>query len=68
MGAIASVVGVARLFGLTPQQITEAINLATVANVTLAQTRLGHVSTGTPVLMRTPTAMRYSRPSWRCAA
>jgi 2-methylcitrate dehydratase len=44
MGAIASVAGAARLYGLTRQQIVEAINLTVAANVALNQTRLGSIS------------------------
>ncbi len=44
MGGIASVVGVARLFGLTPQQTTEAINIMVAGNIALNQTRIGNVS------------------------
>ena len=44
MGVIASTSGVARLFGLTRQQITEAVNIAVAGNVALNQTRIGNVS------------------------
>ena len=44
MGGIASVVGAARLLGLTQQQLIEAINLTVAANVALNQTRVGNVS------------------------
>ena len=44
LGAMASVTGAARLLGLTPRQITEAINLTVAANVALYQTRIGNVS------------------------
>ena len=44
MGGIASAVGVARLLGLTQQQIIEAINLTVAANIALNQTRGGNVS------------------------
>lgn len=44
MGAIASAAGVARLLGLTRQQITEAINLTVAANIALNETRGGNVS------------------------
>jgi 2-methylcitrate dehydratase len=44
LGAMASVAGAARLLGLTPEQITEAINLTVAANVALYQTRIGNVS------------------------
>jgi 2-methylcitrate dehydratase len=44
MGVIASVAGVARLFGLTRQQIVEAVNLTVAANIALNQTRIGSIS------------------------
>jgi 2-methylcitrate dehydratase len=44
IGGMASVVGVARLLGLTRQQIIEAINITVAANVALNQTRVGNVS------------------------
>jgi 2-methylcitrate dehydratase len=44
LGAMASVTGAARLLGLTPKQITEAVNLTVAANVALYQTRIGNVS------------------------
>ncbi|HKA46147.1 MAG TPA: MmgE/PrpD family protein [Burkholderiales bacterium] len=44
MGAIASVAGAARLYGLTEQQTVEAINLTVAANVALNQTRVGSIS------------------------
>ena len=44
MGVIASVVGVARLLGLTRQQIIEAINITVAGNIALNQTRVGNVS------------------------
>ncbi len=43
-GGIASVVGVARLLGLTQQQIIEAINIMVAGNIALNQTRIGNVS------------------------
>ena len=44
MGGIASVVGAARLLGLTQQQIIEAINITVAGNIALNQTRIGNVS------------------------
>ena len=44
MGGIATVVGVARLFKLTKDQIAEAINIWVAGNIGLNQTRIGHVS------------------------
>ncbi|SAL51456.1 MmgE/PrpD family protein [Caballeronia udeis] len=44
LGAMASVTGAARLLGLTPEQITQAVNLTVAANVALYQTRIGNVS------------------------
>jgi 2-methylcitrate dehydratase len=44
MGVIASATGVARLLGLTRQQITEAINITVAGNIALNQTRIGNVS------------------------
>ena len=43
-GGIGSVVGVARLLGLTQQQIVEAVNLTVAPNIALNQTRAGNVS------------------------
>ena len=44
IGGIASVVGAAKLLGLTQQQIVEAINIMLVANIALRQTRTGNLS------------------------
>ncbi|MGZ5115965.1 MAG: MmgE/PrpD family protein [Burkholderiales bacterium] len=44
VGAIASVSGAARLYGLTQDQIVEAINLTVAGNVALNQTRVGRIS------------------------
>ncbi len=44
IGAMASVLGAARLMGLTQEQITTALNLTVAANVSLYQTRIGNVS------------------------
>jgi 2-methylcitrate dehydratase len=44
IGAMASVLGTARLMGLTQEQITTALNLTVAANVSLYQTRIGNVS------------------------
>ena len=43
-GGIASVAGVARLFGLTSQQTSEAINIMVAGHIALNQTRIGAVS------------------------
>ena len=44
IGGIASVVGAARLLGLTRQQIIEAINIMVAGHIALNQTRVGNVS------------------------
>ncbi len=44
IGAMASVLGAARLMGLTQEQITAALNMTVAANVALYQTRIGNVS------------------------
>ena len=44
IGGIASVVGAARLLGLSQRQIVEAINIMLAGNCALYQTRIGHVS------------------------
>ncbi|MGH8620008.1 MAG: MmgE/PrpD family protein [Burkholderiales bacterium] len=44
IGAMASVLGAARLMGLSQTQITTALNLTVAANVSLYQTRIGNVS------------------------
>ena len=44
IGGIASVVGAARMLGLTQQQIVEAINIMIAGNIALNQTRMGNVS------------------------
>ncbi len=44
IGAMASVLGAARLMGLTQEQITTALNVTVAANVSLYQTRIGNVS------------------------
>ena len=44
MGGVASLVGAARLLGLTQQQIIEAINIMVAGNIALNQTRIGNVS------------------------
>jgi 2-methylcitrate dehydratase len=44
IGGIASVIGAARLLGLTNQQTIEAINLSTAPNVAINQTRMGNIS------------------------
>ncbi len=44
IGGMASVVGAARVLGLTEPQIVQAINLMVVANVALNQTRCGNIS------------------------
>ena len=43
-GGIASTAGVARLLGLTTQQITEAVNIFVAGNIGLNQMRIGHIS------------------------
>lgn len=44
IGGLASVVGAARLLGLTQQQIIEAINITVAGNIALNQTRIGNIS------------------------
>ena len=44
IGGAASVVGAARLLGLTREQITEAINIYIAGNIALGQTRIGTLS------------------------
>ena len=44
IGGLASVVGAAKLLGLTERQIVEAVNLYVVGNVALNQTRIGNLS------------------------
>ncbi len=44
LGAISSVVGIARILNLSPKQTAEAINLTVASNVALYQTRIGNVS------------------------
>lgn len=44
IGAMASVLSIARVLGLTQAQMTEALNLIVAGNVALYQTRIGNVS------------------------
>lgn len=44
IGGLASVVGAARLLGLTQQQTVEAINILVAGNIALNQTRIGDLS------------------------
>lgn len=44
VGGIASVAGAGRLMGLSERQLVEAINIDVASNVSLNQTRVGHVS------------------------
>ena len=44
IGAMASVLSIARVLGLTQRQMTEALNLIVAGNVALYQTRIGNVS------------------------
>ncbi len=44
LGVIASTLGAAKIMGLPPEHMTQALNLAVAANVTLYQTRIGDVS------------------------
>lgn len=44
IGAMASVIGVARLLKLPVEKITHALNLTVAANIALYQTRIGNVS------------------------
>jgi len=66
-GGIASVVGVARLLGLTQSQIIEAINIMVPQYRSEPDTHRQRFELEKAAHMRLPTAMRFSRRSWRHA-